>query len=164
MNKKGLSSIIGTVIMIALVFAVGIIVWAGVKNLVDGKLDNAGSCVDVLEKVSLNSAYTCVDTSGYVLFSINRGDVAIDAIIIKLSGDGTTRSIILNETPSSGLTYYNGSTGVVMPGNNTGLTYNYSWSSVPSSISVEIAPLVGSKQCDAVDKIESIGDCSIVLP
>lgn len=166
-NKRGLSSIIGTIIMIALVFVVGIIVWAGVNGLIDGKLDGAGSCVDIMEKISLNPEYTC-RTSAVVLFSINKESAAIDSIVVKISGGGTTKSIILNSTDydvgALNLTDYPLNDGAEkMPENNTGYTYNYSgFATVPSSVSVEIAPVIGSRQCDAVDKIQQIPDCSIL--
>ena len=58
-NKKGVSGIVATVIMIALVIAIGGVVWAVVNNLVSEQLDDAGSCFNIFEEVSFNNQYTC---------------------------------------------------------------------------------------------------------
>ena len=166
-NKRGLSGIVATVILIALVMAASILVWTVVNNLVRGKLEGAGSCIDIFDKVTLNPAYTCFESGQQdFIFSISRTDIDLDAIVVLISGGGTTKSFTLtNESLSiTDLKPFSGSGNVKMPGKNEGLTYNYTgnaFSSVPDSI--KIAPVIGKKQCSASDEITQIESCSIVL-
>ena len=51
-KKRGISGVVGTVLMIALVLAVVVIVWSVVRNLVEEQISNVGSCLDVYDKVT----------------------------------------------------------------------------------------------------------------
>ena len=162
-NKRAVSGIVGVVILIALVMVVGTIVWGVVVNLVEDKLEGAGSCIDVFEKVSLNGRYTCFDgDNSRVAFSISRGDIDLDSVIVLISNAGTTSNFKLTSTSEtvSGLQLYNGSTTIWLPGKNEGLKY-YCTSPVCISEpkSIEIAPIVGGKQCNVIDSITEIPTC-----
>src|SRR3989344_5177152 len=61
-NKKGLSQVVTTVILIALALAAVAVVWVVVNNLVNKKLSEAGTCADIIDKVELNSMYSCYNT------------------------------------------------------------------------------------------------------
>lgn len=164
MNSKGISGIIATVLLIALTLAVVAIVWGVVTNLVSEKLDEAGSCFDIFEKVELNPTYTCYNTSnGEFLFSISVGDINLESIVVLVSGQGTTKSYTLTKEVNTGLgllRYPQRDANVKMPGNNSGLTYiSDEFESKPDSI--RISPVIGGTQCDVVDSILTIERCSL---
>ena len=165
-NKRGISGIIGVVILIALVFAAGVIVWIAVINLVTDKLEGAGSCIDIFEKVNLNSQYTCFDsTNNRVLFSINRADVDISAVVVVISTGGSSKSFTLNETDYNLVDitdYPTPDSAEKMPGKNEGRTYYCTSTTVCASHpdKIEIAPVVDNKQCSAIDSIDDIPFCS----
>jgi len=163
-NKKGISGVVATVILIALVLAVVAIVWGVVTNLVSEQLEEAGSCFEVFDKVSLNNQYTCYNataTPKNFQFSINIGDADINEVVVMISAEGTTKSYSIADTPQDiGLTFFhNKSNEVWLPGKNEGFTYVADFSSKPDS--VQIAPVVNGKRCEISDSITNIGSCSL---
>jgi hypothetical protein len=165
-NKRGISGIVAAVIMIALVMAIGGIVWAVISNLVTEQLEEAGSCFDIFDKVSINNKYTCWnDTAGNeMLFSINVADAEIDKIVVSITGTGVTKSYTLEQTEGAinGLITFPGrSPDIKAPGINEGLTYiTTEFSTNPDSITVY--PVVGDKQCDVADTLTSIDSCILL--
>ena len=161
-NRKALSAVITTLILIALVISAIAIVWVTVANLLTSRLDAAESCMNIFEKVEINELYTCYNsTSSKFQFSINIKDINLDEIIVSISGEGTTKSYTLtNEDQSiSGLgPYPSGSGNVKLPGENSGLTYISSdFSSTPDSI--KIAPVINGNQCEVSDSVLEIYLC-----
>ena len=165
MSKKGISGVITTVIMIALVMAASSIVWVTVNNLIGEKLEEAGSCFDVFEKIIINSRFTCYNLSAKEFqFSISVGDIEIDELLVAISGGGQSQSFKLTE---AGLTenylrqYPSGEYGqpIFLPEKNSGKTYvmDVESFSVPSSI--QIAPVIGGKQCEVSDSLKDIDRC-----
>jgi hypothetical protein len=166
-NKKAISGIVAAVIMIALVMAIGGIVWAVVSNLVTEQLEEAGSCFDIFDKVSINNKYTCWNySSNETLFSINVADAEIDKIVVSITGEGTTKSFELSaDEGSDELKYFpDGEYGnplAYAPGKNEGRTYITDFfKSNPDSIVVY--PVVGKKQCDVADTLTSIDPCILL--
>lgn len=171
-EKKGISAVIGTIILIAIVMAAGILVWVVINNTVRDKLEGVGSCTDVFDKVTLNTAYTCINTSSVygtsdVIFSINRQDIEINKIVVSVSGGGSTKSFEISteaETFTNLINYpYGSGLSVSLPGKNEGKTYIHNGTELSSVDEISIAPVVGDKQCDISDSVTDIGSCSIVL-
>lgn len=166
LRKKGLSTVVSTLLLVLLTLVLIGIVWSVIKNIVIGSLPEE-SCVNIFDKVSFNGEYTCyIPTSKELQFSINIADVSVDKIIISIAGGGTTKSVeIKNESTS--MTYlkpFNGnySDSVKLPDKNGGLTYVYNasaggFSNKPDSI--RITPVIGGSQCDVSDSIFEIPDC-----
>lgn len=163
-EKKGISGIITVVILIALVLAASAIVWGIVQNLVGEKLEEASSCFEVFEKLSLNREYTCYDSSAKeMLFSVTIGDASINNVSVLISGEGSAETI---EIPSSnGYTkMYKGdySQDILLPGKNSGRTYVVNLEQMgfsESPISISIYPIVGGKRCQVSDTVYEIPDC-----
>lgn len=162
-NKKGISGVLAAVIMIALVMVAGTIVWTVVNNMVKEKLEGAGSCINIFDKVSLNLAYTCFDDTTNVIFSISRKDIDIDAIVVLITGGGSTKSFRFDENgvDSIDIIEYSADAGTSMPGKNEGKTYKYTGTAFQTTPdSIEIAPVIGEKQCGVSDEITEIPTCS----
>ncbi len=161
-NKRGVSAIIVTVILVALVMTAGAVVWAMVNNLIKGQTEGAESCLNVLNKVTINGLYTCYDKTGNnVHFSINIGDVDIDEVVVVISSAGATKSYTLTNydqtIPGLG-PYPSGSGSVKLPEKNGGKTYIASgFTEGPDSI--RIAPIIAGKQCDTSDEMFQIENC-----
>ena len=163
-NKRGLSGIITAILMIALVMAAIVVVWTVVNNLVKGELENAESCVGSYGKVSINSLYTCYDTdAGTLQFSMIVRDVEVDAILISISSEGSTKSYTITDQagPITDLTNYgSGTADIEIPDKNAGKTYVVDtgiFSDIPDLI--EIAPIINGKQCDVSDSLPQVDDC-----
>ena len=163
-NKKAVSGIVATVIMIALVMAVAGVVWVVVTNLVSEQLEDVGSCLDVIGKVSLEQRYTCYNSSSKITqFSITIGDINVSKVVVAISGAGATKSYEIAREPTTipGLTDYYGNSEIKLPNKNEGLTYRSSdFDSKPDSI--KLYPVVNKKQCDATDTITELSSCLLL--
>lgn len=163
MKRKGVSGIVATVIMVALVIALVGVVWNAINNLVTEQLEDAGTCLDIQGKVKLERRYTCYD-SGKTQFSLQIGDINVSKVIVQISGEGTTKSYEITKEPQPipGLTLYNGNTTVWLPGADGGLTYiSTDFTSRPDLIT--IYSVLGTKRCDSSsDFISEISSCLLL--
>lgn len=170
-NKKGVAPVVATVLLIALVIVLVAAVWAVVNNLVKGKLEESGACFGIFEKVSLNSRYTCYDSSSNEFwFSISISDIDVDEVLVGISAEGNSISFKISneEQQIANLANY-GSTGfgtdqIKLPSKNAGLTYILNitgdgFSETPNSIS--IAPIIAGIQCGVSDSMHGIDRCAI---
>ncbi|MDP3991955.1 MAG: hypothetical protein Q8P79_00400 [Nanoarchaeota archaeon] len=169
-NRKGLSTVVETVILIALTISIVAVVWAVVNNLVQKNISSSESCFGVFGKVELNPKYTCYNnTAGTgadeVWFSISVGDIEkIDDILVAISGGGASNSFKILEDNPAELSYYPGRTQTVgIPGKNQGLTYIYRLpASSPAPERVEIALIINGEVCGNIDSIEQFDSCSLL--
>ena len=165
LNKKAISTIIASVLMIALVLVLGGVVWSVVNNLVSEQLESAGSCYEVFDKVSLNSRYTCWNNSGNeVRFSINVKDIELQELVIAISGEGNTKSYTLGRDSHQGNvdTWPTASGAPRIPGNNSGRSYVVTGDFTSKPDSIQIFPVIGNNQCDAADTLNNIDSCFIL--
>ncbi len=165
-NKKGVSAIIATVILIALAVAAIAIIWVFVKGMVEGELDEAGACFEVYDKVTLNDQFTCYGEEE-ILFSISIGDIEVDEILVGISAEGTSKSFRITEGAEiDNLKMWPGEeTELSLPGKNEGLTYvvDMSGAGLTGSPSIiQISPVIKGTQCDVSDSIVQIDSCTIL--
>jgi hypothetical protein len=171
-NKKALSTVIATVLLILLVVVATAIVWAFVKNIVTDKTQGTQSCFEATssQKVVINDYYTCYvnATNGEVQFSIDIGDVAIDSLVVSISVGGNSKSFTLtnDDTIIDNLKPYMGEygTAVKLPAKNAGTTYVASGFNTQLSKvdSIKIAPVIDGKQCDLSDQTYQVDDCALL--
>lgn len=169
-NKKALSSVIATVLIILLVVASVTIVWAFVKNFIDNRTKSTQSCFDVesSEKVTINNYYTCYNkTLGEVQFSIDIEDVEIDSLVISILSEGNSKSFTLtNENTSNpNLKPYKGiyNTNVTLPEKNSGKTYVAGGFDIGSKVDwIKIAPVIDDEQCGSSDETYQVDSCVLL--
>jgi FlaG/FlaF family flagellin (archaellin) len=171
-NKKGLSTVIATVLLILLVVVATGIVWAFVNNIVTNKTAGVQSCFDVTSspKVTLNGGYTCYinATNGEVQFSVDIGDAQINGLAVSIAVGGNSKTFTLTneDTVIPNLKPYGDSytysDPVKLPGKNEGRTYVASGfnTKLNKVDSIKIAPIV-EKQCDLSDQTYQIDDCAL---
>ena len=158
------------VIMVALVIAIVGIVWVVINNLIKGEIESTESCFGIFDKVKVNTGYTCYNSSGGELqFSISVGDIEIDQILVAVSGAGTTKSFILSSGAQESYlkNYLDSSYGgsIQFPGKNAGRTYVLNMSGAGFSGTpdfLEIAPIVGKKQCGVSDTLSEFDNCLLL--
>src|SRR5271157_5816029 len=120
-NKRGISSIIATLLLIVLTIVLAGIVWSVVNGLVSQKISQSSACFGNFNTINLNGQYTCYNSSSNSLqFSLNIGDIAVDGVVVSISSQSQSKSITITNTPQtiSNLSYYNGTTIVILPGKN----------------------------------------------
>ncbi len=161
-ENKGLSGVVTAVIMIALVMAAAMIVWGIVNTTIKGQIKGAESCFGNYNKVTINSIYTCYDsTNDKFQFSLNIGDIEVDSVLISVSAGGSTNSYTLTneEQPITGLgPYPSGEGEVSLPGKNAGLTYIASGFPERPDL-MKIAPIINDQQCEVSDTLSEIENC-----
>lgn len=168
-SKKGISEVVVTVILIALSLAAVVVVWTFVSTFINKQVSSSQSCFGNYDKVKINAQYTCYETltNGYNLrFSLTIGDVSVDKVIVSVSSAGAVNSYTITNIPQtiSGLVMYSGSNPdqVVLPGKNSGLTYNATGFSSKID-SIKIAPIISGNLCEVSDSLSEIYDCSITI-
>jgi len=164
LNKRGVSGIVATVIMIAMVIGAVSVVWVIVNNMIGSELEESGSCFGIFEQVTLNGRYTCFNSSSNQFqFSLSIGDLDVDEIVIGISGAGTTTSMKISnveQTIPNVLNYPSGTNLIKLPSKNGGLTYVLTGvTSKPDAI--KIAPIIKKQQCEESDQLTSIDNCFV---
>jgi len=162
MTKKAMSAIVTVMILILIVLAGTGIIWKVLDKTVDEGLDEAKSCYDVMDKVTVNSEYTCYDSVNDEMYvSVAVGDIEIEGLFIVLAYEDSAVSFELKNDFATveNLRNYNGTIPVKAPGKNAGSTYIAS--SIPEMpLSIEIAPKLNDNLCNG-DTFTNIGFCSI---
>lgn len=164
-NRRGVSGIVATVIMIALVIAIATILWVVINNLLKEQISSSESCFGNFGEVSLNKQYTCHDSgSNEIQFAINIGNIDIGSVLVSVLGESGTKSFeVKNNATYSYVKMYNGNYGesLQLPEENSGLTYviNLVGIGIEDATSIKIAPIINGNQCEVSDSIIGIGSC-----
>lgn len=164
-NRRGISGIIATLLLIVLTVVLIAVVWTVVNNLVKDKIGQSSACFGNFDKITLNDLYSCYDSSSNKMqFSLNIGDIDVESVLVSISSESQSKSFSITDEslPVAGLTYYNGSSLVMLPGKNSALTYLYSWSGSDIPDSIEIIPVIDGQQCSVSDSITTIDDCALL--
>lgn len=166
-NKKAISSVVSGVLMIAITVSLVAVVWGVVNNLVFEKTEEGMACSDIHGELEIGGGYTCYNSSeNTVSFQINRGDIELDEIIVRVQGKGTSKTLnIENGTSISDLEMYSGSSTIELPPKNGGSTYIYDLGAAglekPNAIS--IAPIINDNTCSEIDSVQGIESCSLFI-
>ncbi|MDD5012557.1 MAG: hypothetical protein PHQ66_02860 [Candidatus Nanoarchaeia archaeon] len=166
MNKRGISTIVITVILISLSMAAVVIVWASVNAVIKNQIGSSESCFGNYDKVQINKQYTCYNSSSdEIRFSLMVGDIEIDKIVVSVSSESAVKSYEITNTPEniSTLTMYpSGDSNIVLPEKNSGLTYRATGFDSEADL-IKIAPVIGGNQCEVADTLSQIEDCSLLV-
>lgn len=110
-QKKGISAVVATVLIILITVAAITIVWAAIIPMINNQLDQGTLCLDAVSQLSLMDAgYTCVDIPADELsLQIKKGasnfDLADIQVLISSGGDTTSVKIldtyVLADLPSA---------------------------------------------------------------
>jgi len=165
-NKRAISGVITTIIMIALVLAVTAVIWIAINTLVSKEIDSSQSCFGNFGKINLNDQYTCRNPSGNnsneIEFALSLGYVNVDSILVSISGESGSKGFnIKSGELITGIRMLNGTTTLSLPDSNSGLTYIVDLTAIGivDASSIRIAPIIGGNQCDVSDSITSILSC-----
>lgn len=182
MNKKALSTVVATVIIILLTVAAIAIVWTFVRNMINENKNQVESCFEVesSEKVSLNGLYTCYSNTTTdpglerVQFSLNIADVEVEAVLISIMAGGESRTITLTSegTDNDDIKYLNDPETEdeqgwwkteKLPKENAGQTYIVRYDTDATKVdSIRIAPVINGEQCGVTDQINDVADCTLL--
>lgn len=170
-NKRAMSGLVVTMVMIAMSILAVALVWGVVNNLIEEKTETSTACFGILNKVNIEGRYTCFDdysdpTKNVTRFQISIGDISIDEMLVSITGAGGSKTFTITNTPQeiTDLTYLSGESPVKLPEKNGGITYEYVWgSNDPFPDLIKIAPVINGKQCEISDTLAGIDNCSILI-
>lgn len=137
-NKKGISAIVATVLIILITVAAVTIVWAAVIPMITNQLDKGTLCLDAVSQVSLvDAGYTCKQSNGKnISLQIKHGakdfTLADVQVLVSAGGDTTSLTLLKNNLTKS-----------ILPGANEEKVFVLNTSMISGTIdSVSIAPIV----------------------
>jgi len=166
MKKRGLSEVVSTIILIVLVVIAASVVWAVVNKMIKEQTKSS-NCLDVFEKVYLDNLYTCYnDTNNNLIFFIGIKDLDVDSVLVSVSGDSGYKSFEIPEKSAfTNLKMIDGSTNVELPGKNAGFSYKLDLGglNIGKPYSIEVAPIIGGKQCEVSSSIKGIDNCQLLV-
>ena len=144
LNKKAVSAVVATVLIIMITVAAVGIIWAAIIPMVQNSLSKGTICNDALSDITLiaEKGYTCINkSSGNISLQIKKGPnskvdlVAVDALIF-VGGDSYAYRVL--KTNNATLTNISG----VLPTSNLEKTV-YIWNNMlKNATKVKIAPVV----------------------
>jgi len=146
-NKKGISAVVATVLIILITVAAVTIIWAAIIPMINDQLAKGTTCLDAMTALSIEKDYTCWDDAGnYVDVQVAYGsqDIDLAGIQILVSDDlGNTNST--KEETLANLPVNNGEKVITVPHSTVAKT-------------VKIAPMVyvggQIEMCDASAPVE----------
>ncbi len=169
-NKKALSTVVTTLILVGLSMIAVAVVWASTSGMIKRQINNSESCYGINEKVQLNDINTCYDQpvegTYYIRFEVDTRDIELDELIVAISYGGELKSYRLNKTNQviEGLERYPNVAGknLSVPGKNQGYSYNASgFTAIPDSI--EIIPVMSKQQCAVADALSDLTNCDFLV-
>ena len=107
-NKKGISAIVATVLIILITVAAVTIIWAAIIPMISNQLESGTTCLDAVSQVQLvDQGYTCRNngTGGNVSLQIKHGAKSFELadVQVLLSSGGTTTSYTITENSTGDL-------------------------------------------------------------
>ncbi|MBU2576670.1 MAG: hypothetical protein KKF50_03030 [Nanoarchaeota archaeon] len=99
-NKKGISAIVATVLIILITVAAVTIIWAAIIPMIQDQIGGSTECFDASAALSVTTDYSCVnDTSKEAQIQVHRGTgkFTLSDIEIILGAGGNTNSTMVVE-------------------------------------------------------------------
>jgi len=160
-GKKGLSQVIGTVLMVLITLALIAGLWGPIQSFMTKNIDKAEACTGNFEKIVLNNEYTCYNsTSNETYVSIGRKDIELDSLLVSIIYKDDSKLFRIengSNTIDNVSNYFDKNSVIQLPKKNSGKTYAVKGPGRPTAI--KIAPKIMEEQCDVIDKMEPVGIC-----
>ena len=137
-DKKGISAVVATVLIILITVAAVTIIWAAIIPMISNQLQEGTICLDAVSQVTIGGGYTCYNANtttseGNASIQIKHGakDFTLSAVQVLFYEGGSTTSVTY-DTASN------------LPGVNEEkvVTVLYDNKTVAGPDKVEIAPIV----------------------
>jgi len=158
-QKKAVSALVATVLLILITVAAIGIIWSAVMPMINKATQYGQACMSARLQINTDSGYTCYNASGVVLANIDRGaeDFVPSAIQVIVAGGGQSKVFkILDNQATSGVTMLGGAATLYIPGTNEEKTYVIT-SGLTTTSEVAVAPVVKvgntEKICDVSSRV-----------
>jgi len=147
-NKKGISAIVATVLIILITVAAVTIIWAAIIPMIYTELGGATECFDASASLSVISDYSCYDvTSGNVSIQVARSTGDFKLVGIDISGSYQGNSDVV--TITSKLPTPNGAKVYVIGNKSSTNPLNFSLAKIDSaSVAARVESGQTEKLCE----------------
>jgi hypothetical protein len=157
-NKKAISAVVATVLIILITVAAVTIIWAAVVPLINDKLKSGTVCLDAVSQIQLlDEGYTCKASDGHNISiqvkHLNKMFDLTDIQVLVSAGGDTTVFRVENDTTTLVPT----GTNIPLPSANEEKVYVIDTHLIVGDISeVQIAPIVGVGGAEQFCDISSV--------
>lgn len=152
MEKRGISTIIATVIVILITVTAAVVISTIIIPMLRNKMDESKTCYDLRDILSLGD-YTCYNiTATYVMIKRTaNNETQIDRLIFSLTagGDGKNYEIAEGSIPSSEVSMYDLSSPLKIPKAGGAKTYVFD---LPNADYVDIAVMSNNVMCEVLSE------------
>ena len=157
-NRKGISDVIATVLIILITIAAIVILWQFVLPLINQNV-TSGNCMNAnLDQMKPIEDYTCINTANQtVTVQVSRGNNEYnltDIQILLMNNNGVQKSFLVLDNTTTISPKFVGLKD--LPGKNEGNVYVINYSGrIVNPVFIELAPVVVPKQvCEKSASIE----------
>jgi len=126
-NKKGISTLVATVLLVVITIAAVGIVYVTVMPLIREGVQSSATCSSVGLEVKTYTGYTCYsDTEVKIQVGRSAEEATLKSIQLQINGQGISKNFVVNGTAdpmirqSNALSY---NTPLTLPGKNEVMTY-----------------------------------------
>ena len=155
-NKRAVSAVVATVLIILITIAAVTILWAAVIPMIKEKISGGTLCLDAVSQVTLitDQGYTCI-SDGILKIQVGRGpkDFELADIQVLVSAGGDTISFLVADATSGSL-----------PDHNEERVLTFA-TTITDIDKVEIAPIVKvgntEKACEICATAETLPACAV---
>jgi flagellin-like protein len=160
MNKKAVSAVVATLLLVVITIVATLLVWQVVKTQVIDKELESASCFEYRNYVRiLDTDYTCYDASSPVKTQIqierSTEEKNIEGISVTISGGATSKSYELKNGDVPGVSMFP-SGEITIP--NRGESKTYIFSGIAGNLA-SITVIINGKTCDQIRENYKIESC-----
>lgn len=170
-DKKGLSEVISTLLILILTVAVLAGLWLFVQNFVLDKLGTAKKCSGIAGKIEFGqeTCYVYKDIpiiQKELRISLNHADLKMDGVLISvtsMAGESKSFKITVDgQSSDANVKEFGGSYGSLLPfpEENSGKIYIFNLDSFGEPKTIEMVPIIEKEYCASVDLWNDIPVCS----
>jgi len=154
MNKKAVSAVVATVLIILITIAAVTIIWSAIIPLIQNNIAGSGDCLAVSGQISINEDTSCINkTNQSITIGVHRGSGSFELVALSakaITSDGNSYPATITDV--SQLVPNGDRTFIV---NTTTLGMNSA--EFNKTIKINVAPKVKtgaqSKECDPVREV-----------
>jgi len=156
-NKKGISPVIATILLILITVAAVTIIWAAIIPMIKDKTATSTACYDATSRLTIDtqSGFTCINSTNHTMINVQRSAGG--------SSTFTYAGLQLTFIKSDGSSVSVEKSAADVPSENGAKVYTFTSVQTGNSTKVSIAPILAigntKKLCDAVVTV-SIPACN----
>ena len=146
MNKKAISPVVATILMVLITIAAVTIIWAAIIPMVRDKITTGTACLDVSTDLIIDKDYTCIKSDNNISVKVGRGTNEYDLVkfqFIIQDANGNTKT---EEEDASSI------------GVNEAKVFTLNESDYSTYIKLQVAPIITDGNAEQTCDIAAIID------